>query len=107
MLFSSQVVSLRTRLSHQEASVQQLHKIRREMEEVFQKDKNMLEMQAELDKQTIKQLELRVESARKNAQEAREAQSQVENEMFEVKYANFFVSKFIWLIVKKKNENSH
>lgn len=41
-------------------------------------------MQAELDKQTIKQLEWRIESVRKTAQEAREAQTNAENELFQV-----------------------
>ncbi|XP_057330700.1 mitotic spindle assembly checkpoint protein MAD1 isoform X1 [Microplitis mediator] len=81
----AEVVSLRTRLSHQEGTVQQLHKLRNQLEEVFQKEKNMLEMQAELDKQTIKQLEWRIESVRKTAQEAREAQTNAENELFQVK----------------------
>lgn len=78
------MISLRTRLSHQETTIQQLHNIRKQIEEIFQKEKNMLEMQAALDKQTIKQLELRVESARNVAQEARDSQSSVENEMFQV-----------------------
>ncbi|CAG5102106.1 Similar to MAD1L1: Mitotic spindle assembly checkpoint protein MAD1 (Homo sapiens) [Cotesia congregata] len=81
----AEVVSLRTRLSHQEGTVQQLHKLRNQLEEVFQKEKNVLEMQAELDKQTIKQLEWRVESIRKTAQEAREAHNNIESEMFQMK----------------------
>ena len=76
-----ELVSLRTRLSHQEANVQQLHKIRKQMEEVFDKEKSVLEMQSELDKQTIKQLEARVDGARKSAQEAREAQALAEKEL--------------------------
>ncbi|KAK0172583.1 hypothetical protein PV328_005884 [Microctonus aethiopoides] len=80
-----EIISLRTRLSHQETTIQQLHNIRKQIEEIFQKEKNMLEMQAALDKQTIKQLELRVESARNVAQEARDSQSSVENEMFQMK----------------------
>ncbi|XP_011297899.1 mitotic spindle assembly checkpoint protein MAD1 [Fopius arisanus] len=80
-----ELVALRTRLSHTEATVNQLHKIRREIEEVFERDKHMLEMQAELDKQTIKQLELRVESSRKSTHDAREAQASAESELFQTK----------------------
>lgn len=80
-----EVVSLRTRLSHQEAAVQQLHKIRRQMEEVFEKEKGILEMQVEQDKQTIKQLELRVDISRRTIQEAREAQAAAEKELFQIK----------------------
>ncbi|XP_076249676.1 mitotic arrest-deficient 1 isoform X2 [Calliopsis andreniformis] len=80
-----EVVSLKTRLSHQEAAVQQLHKIRRQMEEVFEKEKGILEMQVEQDKQTIKQLEVRLDIARRTIQEAREAQANVEKELFQVK----------------------
>ncbi|XP_034935395.1 mitotic spindle assembly checkpoint protein MAD1 [Chelonus insularis] len=75
-----EVVSLKTQLLHQEANVQQLHHLRRQMEEVFQKEKNLLEMRAELDKQAIKQLELRLESTRKCVQEAQTAQAIAENE---------------------------
>ncbi|XP_015119253.1 mitotic spindle assembly checkpoint protein MAD1 [Diachasma alloeum] len=81
----AELVALRTRLSHTEATVTQLHKIRREIEEVFERDKHMLEMQAELDKQTIKQLELRLESSKKSTQEARESQAAAELELFQIK----------------------
>ncbi|KAK2582197.1 hypothetical protein KPH14_004550 [Odynerus spinipes] len=80
-----EVVSLKARLSHQEAAVQQLHKIRREMEEVFEKEKSLLEMQVEQEKQTIKQLEVRLDVARRTIQEAREAQAVAEKELFQVK----------------------
>ncbi|XP_076761521.1 mitotic arrest-deficient 1 [Xylocopa sonorina] len=80
-----EVVSLRTRLSHQEAAMQQLHKIRRQMEEVFEKEKSILEMRAEQDKQTIKQLEMRLDMSRRTIQDAREAQAAAEKELFQVK----------------------
>ncbi|CAK9811320.1 Mitotic spindle assembly checkpoint protein MAD1 [Anthophora plagiata] len=80
-----EVVSLRTRLSHQEAAVQQLHKIRRQMEEVFEKEKGIMEMQVEQDKQTIKQLEVRLDISRRTIQDAREAQAAAEKELFQVK----------------------
>ncbi|XP_043267547.1 mitotic spindle assembly checkpoint protein MAD1 [Venturia canescens] len=95
-----EVVSLRTRLSHQEANVQQLHKIRRQMEEVFDKEKTILENQAELDKQTIKQLEARIDATRKSCQEACEAQSKVEKEMSRLR------SKLEAKIVTLMNENA-
>ncbi|XP_015605578.1 mitotic spindle assembly checkpoint protein MAD1 [Cephus cinctus] len=76
-----EVLSLRTRLSHQEATVQQLHKIRREMEEVFEKEKNLLEVQVEQDNQTISQLEARLDVARRTVQEARAAQSAAEKDL--------------------------
>ncbi|XP_054004659.1 mitotic spindle assembly checkpoint protein MAD1 isoform X1 [Hylaeus anthracinus] len=80
-----EVVSLRTRLSHQEAAVQKLHKIRREIEDVFEKEKGILEMQAEEDKRTIKQLEVRLDIARRTIQDARDAQAAAEKELFQVK----------------------
>ncbi|CAL7938793.1 unnamed protein product [Xylocopa violacea] len=80
-----EVVSLRTRLSHQETAMQQLHKIRRQMEEVFEKEKSILEMRAEQEKQTIKQLEMRLDMSRRTIQDAREAQAAAEKELFQVK----------------------
>ncbi|XP_076644642.1 mitotic arrest-deficient 1 isoform X1 [Halictus rubicundus] len=80
-----EVLSLKTRLSHQEAAVQQLHKIRRQMEEVFEKEKGILELQVEQEKQTIKQLEVRLDIARRTIQEARDARTTVEKELFQVK----------------------
>lgn len=95
-----EVVSLRTRLSHQEANVQQLHKIRRQMEEVFDKEKTILENQAELDKQTIKQLEARVDATRKASQEAQEARSKAEQDISRLR------SKLEAKIVSLMNENA-
>ncbi|XP_076302792.1 mitotic spindle assembly checkpoint protein MAD1-like [Lasioglossum baleicum] len=80
-----EVVSLKTRLSHQEAAIQQLHKIRRQMEEVFEKEKGILEMQVERDKQIIKQLEVRLDISRRTIQDAHEAQAAAEKELFQVK----------------------
>ncbi|XP_076623924.1 mitotic arrest-deficient 1 [Colletes latitarsis] len=80
-----EVISLKTRLSHQEAAVQKLHNIRREMESIFDKEKSILEMQTEQDKQTIKQLEIRLDIARRTIQDARDAQTLAEKELFEVK----------------------
>lgn len=77
-------MSLKTRLSHQEAAVQQLHKIRRQMEEVFEKEKGILEMQVEQDKQTIKQLEVRLDISRRTIQDASEARASIEKELCQV-----------------------
>lgn len=55
------------------------------MEEVFEKEKSLLEMQVEQEKQTIKQLEVRLDVARRTIQEAREAQAVSEKELFQVK----------------------
>lgn len=72
-------------MSHQEAAVQQLHKIRRQMEEVFEKEKSSLEMQMEQEKQTVKQLEVRLDVARRKIQESRDAQTTAEKELFQVR----------------------
>ncbi|XP_012287257.1 mitotic spindle assembly checkpoint protein MAD1 isoform X2 [Orussus abietinus] len=80
-----EVVSLRTRLSHQEVTVQKLHQVRRQMEEVFDTEKKIFEMRTEQDKQTIKQLEVRLDMSRQTVQEAREAQLAAEKELNEIK----------------------
>lgn len=70
------------------------------MEEVFEKEKSLLEMQVEQEKQTIKQLEVRLDVARRTIQEAREAQAVSEKELFQVRpvqslaYSNVFVILF-------------
>ncbi|KYQ60133.1 Mitotic spindle assembly checkpoint protein MAD1 [Trachymyrmex zeteki] len=75
-----EVISLKTRLMHQEAAVQQLHNIRRQMEEVFEKEKGLLQVQTEQDKQTIQQLEVRLDVARRTIQDARETHDTAEKE---------------------------
>lgn len=72
-------------MSYQEAAVQELHKLRRQMEDVFETEKGVLEMQAEQDKQTIKQLEVRLDIARRTIQDTREAHSMIEKELFQVR----------------------
>jgi len=88
-----QVISLKTRLTHQEAAVQQLHNIRRQMEEVFEKEKGLLQVQAEQDKQTIQQLEVRLDVARRTIQDARETHDTAEKEWSQVIafYINFII----------------
>lgn len=81
----AEMISLKARLSHQETTVEQLHKLRREMEEVFDKEKHILEMQIDQDKQTINQLELRIDVGRRNLQEARESQATAEKNLLQVK----------------------
>ncbi|XP_032666552.1 mitotic spindle assembly checkpoint protein MAD1 isoform X2 [Odontomachus brunneus] len=80
-----EVVSLRTRLSHQEANVQQLHKIRRQLEEMFEKEKGLLEIQTQQDKQTIQQLEVRLDIARRTIQDVKEAKTVGEKEWCQVR----------------------
>lgn len=75
---------MKTRLTHQEAAVQQLHNIRRQMEEVFEKEKGLLQVQAEQDKQTIQQLEVRLDVARRTIQDAREVHDTAEKDWFQV-----------------------
>lgn len=76
---------MRTRLSHQEAMVQQLHQIRRQMEQVFNQEKSIAEMQIEQEKQTIRQLEARLVVMRRTNLEAKEAQTCAEKELFRVR----------------------
>ncbi|XP_011502021.1 PREDICTED: mitotic spindle assembly checkpoint protein MAD1 [Ceratosolen solmsi marchali] len=78
-----EIIALKTRLSHQE--VQQLHKVRREIEEIFQKEKKILEIQVDQDKQMIKQLELRIDVGRRTIQDAKATQNQAERELIQVK----------------------
>lgn len=71
-------------MTHQEATVQQLHNIRRQMEEIFEKEKGLLQIQVEQDAQTIQQLEVRLDVARRTIQDAREAQTTAEKEWSQV-----------------------
>ncbi|XP_012531863.1 mitotic spindle assembly checkpoint protein MAD1 [Monomorium pharaonis] len=80
-----EVISLKTRLTQQEAAVQQLHNIRRQMEEVFEKEKGLLQVQTEQDKQTIQQLEVRLDVARRTIQDAREGRDTAEKEWSQVR----------------------
>lgn len=82
------MISLKARLSHQEATVEQLHKLRREMEEVFDKEKHILELQIDQDKQVINQLELRIDVGRRNLQEARDSQATAEKDLLQVNLSN-------------------
>ncbi|KAJ8675991.1 hypothetical protein QAD02_011777 [Eretmocerus hayati] len=80
-----ELIALKARLSHQEATIDQLHKLRGEMEEVFKKEKRMMEIQAEQDKQTIKQLELRIDVGRRTLQDAKAAQMRAERDLIQMK----------------------
>lgn len=63
------------------------------MEEVFEKEKGLLEIQVSQDKQTIQQLEVRLDVARRTIQDARQAQAATEKECSQViYYRNFYVS---------------
>lgn len=54
------------------------------MEEVFEKEKGLFQIQAEQDKQTIQQLEVRLDVARRKIQDAREVRDTGEKEWFQV-----------------------
>lgn len=54
------------------------------MEEVFEKEKNLLEIQAEHDKQTIQQLEVRLDITRRTILDTKEAQVAAEKEWSQV-----------------------
>ena len=69
---------------HQEAAVQQVHNIRRQMEEIFEKEKGLLQIQTEQDKQTIQQLEVRLDVARRTIQDVRETHDTAEKEWSQV-----------------------
>ena len=95
------MISLKTRLAHQESTVEQLHKLRREMEEVFDKEKHILEVQIEQDKQIINQLELRIEMGRRSLQEAREMQAKAESDLLQV--LCFFIKWDLIIYIKIPN----
>lgn len=78
------MISLKTRLGHQEATVQQLHRVRREMEDVFQNEKRALEIQIQQDQDMIRQMELRVNTSRKAIMEAKAAQVRAETDLSQV-----------------------
>lgn len=71
-------------MTQQEATIQQLHNIRRQMEEIFEKEKGLLQVQVEQDAQTIQQLEVRLDVARRTIQDTREAQATAEKEWSQV-----------------------
>lgn len=54
------------------------------MEEVFEKEKGLLQVQMEQDKQTIQQLEVRLDVARRTIQDANETQAAAEKEWSQV-----------------------
>lgn len=71
-------------MTQQEATVQQLHNVRRQMEEIFEKEKGLLQVQVEQDTQTIQQLEVRLDVARRTIQDTKEAQAIAEKEWSQV-----------------------
>lgn len=64
--------------------MQQLHSLRRQMEEVFEKEKGLLQVQAEHDKQTIQQLEVRLDVARRTIHDTKETHDTTEKEWSQV-----------------------
>lgn len=81
---------MKAQITQQEATIDQLHKARYEIEEVYRKEKKLLEIQAEADKATIKQLEKRIDVGRRTIQDAKSAQAQAEQNLIQVqKLTNF------------------
>lgn len=72
-------------MSHKDDTIQHLHRVRREMEEVFNKEKRLLEIEVERHKDMIKQLELRVDIGKKSYHEAKVAQAQAEKNLIQLK----------------------
>ena len=64
--------------------MQQLHRVRREKEDVFQNEKRALEIQIQQDQDMIRQLELRVNTSRKGIIEAKAAQVRAETDLSQV-----------------------
>jgi len=62
------------------------------MEEVFEKEKSLMQIQIEQDKQTVQQYEVRLDVARRTIQDTREAQTAAEKEWSKViRSCNLFV----------------
>ncbi|XP_058810702.1 mitotic spindle assembly checkpoint protein MAD1 [Phymastichus coffea] len=80
-----EVITLKATIAHQDSTIKQLHKVRKEIEEICRKEKKLLEIQIEQDKSTIKQLELRVDIGRKTVQEAKTAQAHAERDLIQMK----------------------
>lgn len=85
----AQIIALKATVTHQDSTIKQLHKVRKEIEEVFRKEKKLLEIQIEQDQNTIKQLELRVDIGRKTVQEAKTAQAYAERDLVQVNYDRY------------------
>ncbi|XP_015125996.1 COP1-interactive protein 1-like [Diachasma alloeum] len=73
--------SLRLKISLTEAAAIQHHKLRKQTEDLFVREKNILEMQVQRDAETIKQLEKDLGTAMRRAHEACVPQLSVESEM--------------------------
>ena len=94
------MISLKSRVAHQDATIHQLHKLRLEMEEVFLKEKKLLEIQLQENRQQIKQLELRVDVGRRTVQEAKIAQAQAERDLAQVCNLLLFSNEKVFLLGK-------
>ncbi|XP_015114258.1 WEB family protein At5g16730, chloroplastic isoform X2 [Diachasma alloeum] len=77
----TELMTLRVRLSESEATVTQLHRIRREIEEIFDKERIMLQLQIKVDKELIDQLQVDLDKAVRSAHEALEAKTSAEAAM--------------------------
>ncbi|XP_011311422.1 uncharacterized protein [Fopius arisanus] len=85
--YKNEIKVLRNRLSHTEAAAMQQRTIRKQIEELCEKEKNILGMQIQLEKETVEHLRGDLESAVLRVQEARDAQAAAEAELFRVQTA--------------------
>uniref|UniRef100_A0A0C9RAI4 Fhad1_3 protein n=1 Tax=Fopius arisanus TaxID=64838 RepID=A0A0C9RAI4_9HYME len=76
---------LRARLSQTEASATHFHKLRREVDEIFLREKNELQEQVQAAEERIEQLQNHLETAVKNNHELHEALVATEAHMLEMK----------------------
>lgn len=61
------------------------------MEEIFSNEKGILQIQLQENKQTIQQLEVRLDVARRTIQDLKEAQATAEKEWFQVINLHIFL----------------
>ncbi|XP_015114240.1 nucleolar transcription factor 1-B [Diachasma alloeum] len=85
--YMRELTALRKRLSETEAAAAQQHTIRKQIEELCEHEKNILEMKLQMEKETKIQLQEDLERAMQQANEAREAQAAAEAELFRVQTA--------------------
>ncbi|XP_015126078.1 PH domain-containing rcdII [Diachasma alloeum] len=72
---------LRVKLFETEAAGIQHHKLRKQIEELFEKEKSILQKQAQVDRETIEQLREDLKASMKSLREAREAKTVLEAQL--------------------------
>ncbi|XP_011311421.1 myosin-6-like [Fopius arisanus] len=83
--WETELLSLRMRLSKSEATVTQLHRIRSEIEEMFEKEKELQQWQVKVDAEMIDQLHKALDEATTNADNALEAKKSAESQVIQMK----------------------